>query len=206
MKASHFHYAWLLVILGRYKEDVKEHLLAKQLDPLTPIYTADMGSLYYWMNRPDDALNEVKQALELDENFDHAWWALGNVYNQKGMFDKAIEAHKRAISLDSSWKWALGNTYALAGETEKAEEVLNELKAGEISPRVAVGIIFINISLGNVDEAYEWLKFASDDPWIAALATWPGLELFRMDPRFKQFLIDKNLPKVKPYLELIKDQ
>ena len=203
---SHFHYAWHLVILGRYEEAVKEHLLAKQLDPLTPIYTADMGSLYYWLNRPDDAINEIRQALELDKNFDWAWWVLGEAYAQKELFDKAIEAHETAVGLDSTWLWALGNTYAMAGKTEKARGILNELELGVTMPRTALGMAFINISLGDIDSAYKWVELAKDDPWVAALGTWPGLERFRKDPRFKQFLTDKNLPLVKPYIETIKSQ
>lgn len=203
---SHFQYAWHLAILGRYEEALKEHLLAKQLAPLELIYTADLGSLYYWMNRSDDAINEEKQALKQDNNFVWAWWVLGEAYAQKGMLDKAIEAHKKAVSLDSVWKWTLGNTYALAGETKKANEILNELKLGEIMPRTALGITFINISLENMDEAYKWVELAKGDPWVAALGTWPGLEKFRQDPRFKQFLIDKNLPPVKPYLETVNGQ
>jgi tetratricopeptide (TPR) repeat protein len=203
---SHFHYAWHLAVLGRYEEALKEHLIAKQLAPLELIYTADLGSLYYWMNKPDNAIREAELALEQDQNFAWAWWLLGNAYNQKKRFNKAIEAHKKAVTLDLGWEWALGNTYAMAGETEKAKIIIDKLESGEIMPRIALGLTFINISLGDMDEAYKWVNLANDDPWVAALATWPGLEQFRQDPRFNQFLIDKNLHEVKPYLETIKNQ
>lgn len=191
---SHFQYAWNLAVLGRYDEALKEHLLAKQLAPLELIYTADLGSLYYWMHRSDDAIKEATLALELNKDFAWAWWVLGNAYGQKGEFDMAIEAHQKAVDLDRSWSWALGNTYAMAGKIEKAKGILNELKSEEMMPRTALGIGLINISLGDIDEAYKYVNLANDDPWVAALGTWPGLERFREDPRFQQFLIDKNLP------------
>lgn len=202
---SHFQYAWNLAVLGRYDEALKENLIAKKLAPLDLIYTADLGSLYYWMHRSDDAIKEATLALEQNKDFAWAWWVLGNAYEQKGLFDKAIEAHQKAVGLDPSWSWALGKTYAMAGEMEKAKDILNELKSEEIMPRTALGIAFIDISLGDIDEAYKYVDLANDDPWVAALATWPGLERFRQDPRFNQFLIDKNLYKVKPYVETIKN-
>ena len=56
---NHFHYAWYLVLMGHMKKALAENKIAKELDPLTPIITADLGSLYYWTGRYDKALEEL---------------------------------------------------------------------------------------------------------------------------------------------------
>ncbi len=193
---SHFQYAWYLAIMGRYEEAVKEHQLAKTLDPLTPIYTADMGSLYYWLGKPEEGIIEIEQSLELDSNFHHAWWVLGNIYIQKEMYEEAIKAHQKAVSINRGWLWALADTYARAGQKDKTYELLAEIKDDEITSREAIGMVFIYQSLGELDSAFYWINFKPRDPWIGALRTWPEIDPLMEDPRFNQFLIDLGLPPI----------
>ncbi|MDH3708770.1 MAG: helix-turn-helix domain-containing protein, partial [Cyclobacteriaceae bacterium] len=85
---NHFHYAWYKIIFGQREEALKEQKLAKELDPLTPIYTADLGSMYYWLGQYDEAKFALDEALELDSAFGHSWWMMGNVLAQQGKFDQ----------------------------------------------------------------------------------------------------------------------
>lgn len=194
---NHFHYAWYHVLFGQMNKALVEQKLAKELDPLTPIFTADLGSLYYWMGMDDEAIVELKEALELDGGFGHAWWMLGNVYLRKGWADQAIAAHIRAVEINPVWNWALANTYVLSGNEDKASSIITEIKdAKTITPRVAFGLVQINVSLGDIDEAFYWLEYGTPDVWIPFIRTWPGFELLREDPRFTTFLQAKNLPAV----------
>ncbi|MGI9541903.1 MAG: hypothetical protein ACR2MX_01515, partial [Cyclobacteriaceae bacterium] len=52
------------------------------------------------------------------------------------------------------------------------------------------------VSLGDLNEAFYWLDFQPSDVWLPWIRTWPDFEPMRQDPRFKQFLKEKNLPPV----------
>ena len=196
MVDAHFYYAWYLAIFGRFDEAIKEHLLAKKLDPLTPIYSADLGSLYYWAGFKDKALTEAKQALELDPEFGHGWWVLGNVYVAKGMFSEAIKAHMKAYEINPVWKWALGCTYAMSGNLQRAREILEEIKTSDTSPRRRFGMAFINVTLGDIDEAFRLLNQEPPDVWLPWIRTWPEFKPLREDPRFNELLVKYNLPSL----------
>ena len=74
---ARFQYAWHLAPFGRYEEAIDHHLLAKELDPLVPLYTSDMGSLYLWAGDVENALKEAEEGLELDPEFGHGLWGYG---------------------------------------------------------------------------------------------------------------------------------
>lgn len=51
-------------------------------------------------DRSDEAIAELKHALELDASFVDGWVVLGTVYARKEMFEEAKEAWNRALALD----------------------------------------------------------------------------------------------------------
>ena len=170
---AHFQYAWFLAVFGRFEEAILHHQLAKELDPLVPLYTSDLGSLYYWAGELDLALKEAKEGLELDPEFGHGWWALGNVYVGMKKFDKAIEAHKKASVIHPIWKGALAGTYALSGNNSEAVKVLTEFKQQDLSPRSAFWLAYTHMTLGNLDSTFYWLDYQPPDPWIVSIRSWP---------------------------------
>ena len=176
---THFHYAWYHVLMGQMDKALIEQKLSQELDPLTPMITADLGSLYYFLGRYDEAIIELKQALELDKDYGHAWWMLGNVYLRKGLTDEAIVAHSRAVEINPVWKWALANTYILTKKEDKALPIISELKSNAISSRIAYGLCRIYTSLGDLDEAFYWLEYQTPDVWVPWIRTSPGFEPLR---------------------------
>jgi class 3 adenylate cyclase/TolB-like protein/Flp pilus assembly protein TadD len=193
---ARFQYAWYLACFERYEEAIKHHLLAKELDPLLPLYTYDMGSLYLYAGEVDKALKEVQEGLELDPDFGHGIWVLGNIYVAKGMFEEAIQAHQRAASIHPIWRGALGGTYALAGQPDKTREILEEFINQEISPRSALWIAYMNLTLEEYDEMYKWLDYELPDPWIVAIRSWPEFRVVHDDTRFQALLKRLNLPPI----------
>ena len=193
---SRFHQAWFHVLFGRMDKALEEGKLAKQLDPLTPIITADLGTAYYWVGDYDKAIVELEEALELDKDFSHAWWALGLVYLEQGLFNKAIEAHLKAVKINPIWKFALANTYVQVGQKKQGLAILSELKQNEINSRIAFGLTQIHVSLGELDKAFYWLEYQPSDFWVPFIRTWPRFEPMRNDPRFEVFLKKRNLPLV----------
>lgn len=193
---ARFQYAWYLACFGRFELAIEHHLIAKELDPLLPLYTYDMGSLYLYAGEVDKAFKEVQEGLELDPDFGHGVWVLGNIYVAKGMFEEAIEAHRRAASIHPIWRGALGGTYALAGQPDRTRAILEEFLNQEISPRSALWIAYMYLTLGEYDEMYQWLDYELPDPWIIAIRAWPEFKVVHDDPRFQELLKRLNLPPV----------
>ena len=193
---ARFQYAWYLACFGRLEAAIKHHLLAKELDPLWPLYTYDMGSLYLYAGEIDKAFKEVQEGLELDPDFGHGQWVLGNIYVAKGMFEKAIQAHQRAASIHPIWRGALGGTYALAGQPDKTRAILQEFINQEISPRSALWIAYMYMTLEDYDEMFKWLDYELPDPWIVAIRAWPEFSVVHGDPRFQALLQRLNLPPI----------
>ena len=194
---ANFQYAWYLVAFGRFEEAIGYHQLAKELEPLTALYTSDLGSLYIWAGVDLDlALKEAEEGLELNPEFGHGWWVLGNIYVGKGNYEKAIEAHQKASSIHPIWKGALAGTYALAGNKIAATKMLKELKQQQMSPRVAFWQAYIHMTLGDFDSTFYWLEYQPPDPWQVTIRTWPEFKMLHSDPRFHEYIRKQGLPPI----------
>ena len=67
--------------------------------------------------RYDEAIEEYRQALDLDCFFYKAFTSMGRAYTQKGMYEEAISMLQKGRSLSGDMPnilGALGQTYALA--------------------------------------------------------------------------------------------
>lgn len=191
---NRYHYAWYLILLGKWEEAVLEHQLAKQLDPLAPMISSDMGLLHHWMGNNDKAIDEVTVALEIDKEFAPAWKILGDIYIAKGWHEKGIEAHQKAVEINPALLWALGTAYAITGDKDKALEIAEQLKKGQVSSRNAFGLTVIYALIGDNNEAFKYLIHKPSDVYVPWLRVLPGIDSFRKDPRFQEFLGDLNLP------------
>jgi tetratricopeptide (TPR) repeat protein len=56
-----------------------------------------LGSNYLKLNRADDAIGVLKEALDIDETDADVLYQLGVAYNQKGEYERSIEAYQSAV-------------------------------------------------------------------------------------------------------------
>ena len=64
-------------------------------------------------------LTEVRKTFELDPNNTMGYWAIGSAYSEMGMYNEAIEIHKKGIAISPEYEHGLGIAYARAGQKEK---------------------------------------------------------------------------------------
>ncbi len=192
---NHYHYAWYLVLMGRYDEAVVEHKLAQALDPLTPLHTAWLGGLYQIGDRYDDAIAEARKCLAMDDHkYALGLGNLGSAYSFKGMHREAIRTLREATRISADWSYYLVAAYARAGQRDEARRMLAELEAQPPTPWSAFGLALAHAALGDNDAAFRWLEFQPPHawvPWVRVLKEFIGL---RADPRFPEFLRRLNLP------------
>lgn len=179
---AHYHYAWLLELLQRDEEAIEYGEYTKELNPLSPFYTAWLADQYRDAGLYEQAITEAKATLELNPNYAVAWFALGQTYLDMGRVDEAIEAHEH-LRGNPFWAFVLAATLAAADRDENAAEVLEFVKERKNNPFT---MTLIYGGLRDREEAIKWLQESKEQkiPWYPWLVTWfPQTKFLHDDPR-----------------------
>jgi tetratricopeptide (TPR) repeat protein len=197
--AHHWFGNSLLVTLGRFDEAIKEGQRAVELDPLSLIINADLGSTLMIARRYDEAIAQLRKTLVLDGNFAYARWNLGEALYFKGDLGAAIAEYEKAAALDDDPEILalLGRAYAESGQKEKALKILEKLKAAE-QQRFVRNYLYtiIYTGLGDKASAIDYLEKAregGETPDTTWLKVDPLFDPLRNEPRFQQ-LVAKIFP------------
>jgi tetratricopeptide (TPR) repeat protein len=167
---------------------------AREREPLSLPILATCGLIRYFEREYEAAVEEYRQALELDPNFGIARYFLGQTYLQMERFaDGLAELEKAAQLTQSSPEClaALGYGHALNGDTSHALRLASELEArsrdGYVSPVlhawIDVGLRNFDLVFRRLEEAYRMR--AADLIWTGVR---PVFDPVRADPRFAELL------------------
>ena len=131
---------------------------------LNPGYTT-ARLLYFWhltmRTRFDEAIEQIKRALELDPLSIVINRDVGTGYLYTGQYDKAIEAFKKTIDMDPSFSWVsllLGDAYEGAGMREEAVKELEKWSQVDFGPFVKGWVGLGYARLGRIKEAREAIE------------------------------------------------
>jgi serine/threonine protein kinase/Tfp pilus assembly protein PilF len=196
---AHYWWSWQLFLFDRLDDAIREHILARESDPLNPLHTAWLGWLYAQEEQFDLAEAEARRSLELDPNFPVAHLVLAEVFLERGMEQQAIETARQAADIDPEWTWVAGRMYALTGHTEEARDILVQLNQENLTPYLAFEIAVVNAALGDLDEAFHWLDYERPHawvPWFRVDRIWTHVQDDPSDPRFQALLRRMNLPPI----------
>jgi TolB-like protein/Tfp pilus assembly protein PilF len=192
--AHHWFGNSLLVTMGRFDEAIKEGQRAVELDPLSLIINADLGSTFTIARRYDEAIEQLRRTLALDGNFAYARWNLGEALYLKGEVNAAIVEYEKAAALDDDPEILalLGRAYAETGKKEKALELLEKLKAAGRQHYVRNYLYtIIYTGLGDKATALDYLEKArgnAESPDTTWLRVDPLFDPLRGEPRFQQLV------------------
>ncbi|HMX30327.1 MAG TPA: tetratricopeptide repeat protein, partial [Blastocatellia bacterium] len=162
---SDYGYAYhLLLYADRPDEAVRWIKRAAELDPLSPLVSANVAEILYLAHRYDEAIAQCRKALQLDPNYAMAHTHLGLASLQTGRYDEAVAAFQKAIALSDRSPDLLARlalAYAVAGRRAEARQLLTEL--AEISTQRHVPpyrLAEIYVALGDKDQAFAALEKA----------------------------------------------
>ena len=85
--------------MGRHDEAIAEAEKARELDPLSSIINAWVGSRYFFAHQYSKAMDLYRGAVEMDLSFAPVHSVLGQGYEQTGMLRQAIAELETAVRL-----------------------------------------------------------------------------------------------------------
>jgi tetratricopeptide (TPR) repeat protein len=105
---AHHWYSEYLATIGHESEALSEIILARTLDPLSPVINTTLGEHLYYARRYDEAVTQLRKTLELSPNFGAAHFILGLALEQQGKLDEAISELQKARA-KSIYLWSKGS-------------------------------------------------------------------------------------------------
>jgi len=199
---AHQFYGYHLSNLGRHEEALREIKIARNLDPLSPRISANVGLFLYFERQYSQAVEELNKALEVDPNHFATYLFLGWAYEAMGKYEEPIGCYLRARELSGRSKFGgsfLASCYAFMGKQEEARKILyEEIEYSKKNYIPSVVIAWGFSALGEKKQAFAWLEkaFRERDPYLIMFLR--NVHLFdplRSDPRYAALLHKIGLEK-----------
>jgi TolB-like protein/DNA-binding winged helix-turn-helix (wHTH) protein len=187
---AHAGLSYLLLILGRPQESIKEIRAARALDPLS-LSTLDAAVTNpYFRRQYDEALVQTHAALELYPNAPLLHVVLSNIFVQQGRYQLAGQETLRAEEFWGAPPRRIADLKAadegsgLKGLWRKRIELNKKLTGTpSFSP---FDIASDCAAVGDKDQALHWLEeaYRVRDTQLTAVGLDPVFDTLRSDPRF----------------------
>jgi TolB-like protein/DNA-binding winged helix-turn-helix (wHTH) protein/Tfp pilus assembly protein PilF len=189
---AHHWYGWHLIVMGRNNEALDELKKAENVDPLSPIVSADLADALSIAHLYDESVQQSRKTLELHPYFAVAHYQLGQALAHKHIYGEAITELQRAIELsggNTAFVSLLAYVYAISGRTEEAIKMVKDLevqqsRASSTDPYIAL----IYVGLGDHDQAMTWLDKAYQARFNPSILMRPAFDPVRSDSRFQALL------------------
>ncbi|HXW93750.1 MAG TPA: protein kinase [Terriglobales bacterium] len=154
-------YGWVQFWQGNVEAAIELARRAIEEDPLEPWARMNLHAYLQGAGREDEALEQLKKVLELDENQAVALVSMAMIYADKGNLAEALKIARRTYAIAPWFPDAIG---VLAGLTRRnGEEVESTLAAalgsGE-APGDARSHALYHLLCGEIDEGADWAERA----------------------------------------------
>jgi DNA-binding winged helix-turn-helix (wHTH) protein/TolB-like protein/Tfp pilus assembly protein PilF len=187
---AHHWYSYFLISNGRADEAIAEIKMARELEgPLNISVNTDIGEIYSWAGRYDEAEQYLREVLQIEPNYAVAHHVLAINLLKQNRFQEAVAEAETAHRLENEPRVlaVLAYAYAANGELEKAlktTEELNELsKQKYVSPfSKAIALIGLGETKPTISELEKAYSERSDT--MAIISVYPLLENLRDNPEF----------------------
>jgi TolB-like protein/Flp pilus assembly protein TadD len=198
---AHHWRAYYLVAMGRGDEAIAAIKRAQELEgPLSLGIMTDVGEIYCWAGKYDEAIEHLTQTLQVEPNYAVAHYELGIAYLKKERPRDAVTELERARELESEPRIvsALAFAYGAAGEKDKASKLIADLAADSKKRYVSpFSIAIAHAGLGEDEASIEWLEKARAErsDAMAIVKVHPLLLRLHANSRFLQLLKDVGYPE-----------
>lgn len=194
---AHYWYSNLLAITGRSGEAVERGITAAELDPFSPLVDINLGRLYYYAGKSDDAFQLMTEKSVANPGDLKTQYMLGLVYLQQQKYAEAENIFQKIYSVNKPLGVAaLGYTYAKTEKKKEAVELLEEIDfiaAQTYIPPQEKALIYVG--LGDKEKAFLYLEKAWQEKHgsLISIKVEPLFDNLRSDARFIELLQKMNL-------------
>ena len=214
-------FAWKALALsyektGKILKSLDANQKAKEINPQDAEVHNNLGNVLEKLEKFDEAENNYRQAILLEQNYTEAYYNLANLLNKLGKFDEAEINYIQAIKLRPNFAEAFNNLAKLLKELGRFNEsIINFKKSLKINPELVTAeaeILFLTASIGdhsnfkNLDKESSRLGIStkSVEPFLGL--SWmdnPAQQLQRsinyVAEKFKRYPINLSVkPKMLP--------
>jgi len=178
------------LVIGQPGDAVEELRRALREDPVNVLLRVQLGVCLDAAGQETEAEAELRQALELDEDFFPAISYLGSHYAFRGRLAEAVPFAERAYALaplNLRYVGLLAGLLARTGELDRANGLFEKLGSGE-AYGAPMGFVCFHLLRSDIDKAADWAEKAIQqrDPFVMVLsrlirkalrssARWPAL-------------------------------
>lgn len=183
---AHLRYAEYLSSTGRHDEAIAEMQRALDLDPLSVVYTSNLGRFLYHARRYDQAIEVLRKTLSLDPGRTYAKMYLAMCYVEKRLFAQAGDQYQQILDASGGRPGpGVAYFYAKAGNSAKANQIVKRLRtvANDSDWFFLAGVY---AALDNKNDAFFCLDqaYRKHDFFLVFLKVHPFMDPLRSDPRF----------------------
>jgi len=195
------HASWLLGESGHFAKAIELNRKAIELDPMSMIVSHALAQVYYLSRAFEKAVRQTEAALALDRNDPSVHYFLALPNDQLGRYEAARASYRKAIELSGGatlYRAGLAYSLARSGAADEARRILAEL--GEDPRTAAFDIALVNLGLGQLDAAVDWLEKAYDsrDSQVIYINMDPRFDPLRGEPRFDRLIRQFDYPPAEP--------
>jgi adenylate cyclase len=202
---THNVYADYFLVMGQYEQAVAEKIKATRLNPLMPIWNADLAFALIAVKRYKEAIEAARKALEIDPNFAMGHGAIILANELQGNYGEAAAELHDALLLDNKKALAtlVQKTYQSSGYVNmkralarmQIEGAKKKARAKDWSP---IDMADWYAQIGDNEHAFEFLEQAYHyRMWpLPIIPMFPGfLAGIRSDPRYEDLMRRIGVPR-----------
>lgn len=190
-RTAHLWLSNIYTARGEFERAETELLRVRELDPLSFGVQLNLGELYYYWRKPDQAIEQAELMLTAYPGDSFSNTLMAKSYLQKGMLTEATAAIEKTPANNPNRIYIL----AAAGRMDEARcfaEALAKSETAKNDPYF-VGCAFA--ASGEKEKALAWLEKSYDQRQadLVSMKVDPALDSLRDDARYKDLLRRVNL-------------
>lgn len=181
--------AMLLASLGRLENAIAlaEHALSR--DPVSPIQLGNLGALYYWARRPEDAVATLRTVAAMSPDYFAVRYRIGEALLLAGRPAEAV-AEMEAETFEGYRLIGLALARHAQGDRAGSDEALAEA-IEKYGAQAAYNIADVHAYRGDLDQAFAYLEQeleTSGSGVFREVLVDPLLDNLHADPRWLSLL------------------
>ena len=203
-----YHYGLCLFVFGRYDEALRYMERARLVDPLSPRINRGMGWLLGMMGRPQQAIDRLLQAVDMEPEDWSGYQLLSWTYDKAGREPESVDAYLKGrklagdspLEIDSLQKaFVLGGKSAFDQERRKILKTKLDLLRKKPKSDLPGSVTFATryAAIGDAYMAVQYLEQAYSErsprlTWIKSSSDWEPLH---NDPRYQDLIRRMKFPE-----------